>query len=366
MLDELESKTINWVKVPLTLGVIFIHIYAGGEYNNLFGNQILNTFYYYYTIIASVVLPSIVVPCFFLISGYLFFNGVTRFDFFCYKAKLHKRVRSLLIPYVLWNCLSVIAHYFYSFVIDKPEWRDEIGGVSVLKFFWSSISWNADAKNLLGWSIPGTGPINYALWYIRDLMVLAVLSYFIFYAIKRFKYGSLLFLFVVYFTQVWIPLPGFSALSLFYFSIGAWLSIYGKSFIVRDRRRSVMLACLACFFLIMTLVSLPFDDNLFLLCYMVVGVFSFFSLAGYCVNKNILSIHYRLAQPSFFVFLCHAIFLIGFCGTLLNFFIPFSFCGEMLNYTILPFVIFAVSFLIYKVLKLLSPKILKVLMGGRV
>ena len=50
----------------------------------------------------------VVVPCFFFISGYLFFRNYTPADFL---KKLRTRLRSLLVPYLLWNTIFAAAWY---------------------------------------------------------------------------------------------------------------------------------------------------------------------------------------------------------------------------------------------------------------
>lgn len=47
------------------------------------------------------------VPLFFLISGYLFFCNIKQFDRQAYVAKLKKRGRSLLEPYLFYNTLAI-------------------------------------------------------------------------------------------------------------------------------------------------------------------------------------------------------------------------------------------------------------------
>lgn len=50
----------------------------------------------------------VIVPCFFFISGYLFFRNYTPAYFL---KKLRTRFRSLLVPYLLWNSLFALAWY---------------------------------------------------------------------------------------------------------------------------------------------------------------------------------------------------------------------------------------------------------------
>lgn len=63
----------------------------------------------------------VIVPCFFFISGYLFFRTYTPSNFL---KKLRTRLRSLLLPYLLWNALFALAWYVAlrlvpSFISDR-------------------------------------------------------------------------------------------------------------------------------------------------------------------------------------------------------------------------------------------------------
>lgn len=97
MISDSVSKTISFLRFPLIILVVFIHVPrlpGGGE------------IYSYVTTLLSVKVASIAVPCFFLISGLLFFD--TSFNFKKYILKLRKRIVTLLIPYILWNAFFFI------------------------------------------------------------------------------------------------------------------------------------------------------------------------------------------------------------------------------------------------------------------
>lgn len=59
------------------------------------------------TILSSVIAQS-AVPAFFLISGFLFFGMQNTFTKEDYLKKIKKRISSLVIPYVLWNCIYIL------------------------------------------------------------------------------------------------------------------------------------------------------------------------------------------------------------------------------------------------------------------
>ena len=109
--DELQSKTIAFLRFPLIVGVVLIHCYykelpIGGVKVPVMDE------YPIYKLIAdlfSQVLARTAVPLFFLISGYLFFYK-SSLSWPMYGSKLRKRAQTLLFPYLFWNGALVALH----------------------------------------------------------------------------------------------------------------------------------------------------------------------------------------------------------------------------------------------------------------
>lgn len=107
--DVLLSKTISYLRFPLTVGVVFIHFDLSQGLDIAGATHGLNNPNWYYFIInlISGTLATIGVPLFFLISGFLFFYR-RDFDETVYKQKLKSRFMTLFIPYVLWNMIAIV------------------------------------------------------------------------------------------------------------------------------------------------------------------------------------------------------------------------------------------------------------------
>ena len=113
--DELQSKTINYLRFPLILLVVIAHYNVaerGFTYHGVEYCIDRPDWFLWLTNLISEIMPKIIVPIFFIISGYLFFF---RGDFngHVYRQKLRKRVRTLLIPYILWNLIPILLHVLY-------------------------------------------------------------------------------------------------------------------------------------------------------------------------------------------------------------------------------------------------------------
>ena len=112
-ISSLTSSTISALRFPLTVGVVFIHFNVLSD--NLAVRGTGNAEHFPTWLVCmfnlfSEVLPRIAVPLFFIISGYLFFRS--GFMIRTYTDKLRRRVRTLLVPYILWNLLYLIRTAF--------------------------------------------------------------------------------------------------------------------------------------------------------------------------------------------------------------------------------------------------------------
>ena len=145
------SKIISTSRFPIILGIVMLHSYIIGKS--------------YISLLFGLVYGSIGVPFFYLISGYLFYQGY-RNSMLEYENKLKRRIKSLLIPYILWN---IIAFIIYTFVTHDMQ---------MSQFFESF--WFVVGKN-------GHSPADGPLWFVRTLIFLSVISP-IMYLINKNKY----------------------------------------------------------------------------------------------------------------------------------------------------------------------------------
>lgn len=117
------------------------------------------------------------VPTFYAISGYLFFLGTSKKGIRAIFTKQKKRVRTLLVPYVLTNIISIVFYLLVKVVASKNQTVAaslnfnllDKGGETLIEkaYFWF---WD--------------GPIAFQMWFVRDLMIMIVLSPVIYYVLK--------------------------------------------------------------------------------------------------------------------------------------------------------------------------------------
>lgn len=152
----------------------------------------------------------IAVPGFFLISSYLFFRNFTMERLWI---KWNSRIRSVLVPYIVWNFL-----YYLGYVIGSrlPGVSDVIGKGKIPFTILQA------AQAVLHYSY------NYVFWYLNQLILLILLAPLIFILMKRWLTGSLLLAGILIAIYLGISIPFLNLDALLYYAFGAFAAIKGK------------------------------------------------------------------------------------------------------------------------------------------
>ncbi len=294
------SKVITLLRFPLITSVVLIHSYSVtvGFKNNViagesgFSNLFIQNF-------VSQVVGRIAIPAFFLISGFLLYQGKP-LTFDLVKKKWRSRVRSILVPYLIWNTIDLIIQSVGQLV---PQTKRFFTGAT---FDIQSYSIYTVADAYLGFDI---GPINYPLWFLRDLMILIVVSPLLYYLATRF--GALVVLPCVF---LWIGV--FEELSVFvsrealvFFLVGLWLSrkTLDNGIRITLRLGNVLLYT----YLSSAIVEAVVLTTSYDVCYLhqvniLLGILSMFVIFARLDKQSLASVVLTLLAPvSFFVYLAH-------------------------------------------------------------
>lgn len=227
---EQESKAIDLCRLPLALAVIFIHL-------NMMQNATMVNWAHLgsmdvYRLVECAVtneLAAIAVPLFFLISGYLFFYRVPNFNLGVYTSKIKRRFFSLFVPYVVFNVLAIAGLLFKYTLVNHnfmKSCQQLLGDGKWCLNLWCARIYHA--TNIAGFEMYSGFPINVPLWFVRDLMVVSVLSPLVYWGVKKGKGWLVALMAVLYVLNIWIPFVGFGAVTWFFFALGAFLSLNGK------------------------------------------------------------------------------------------------------------------------------------------
>ena len=370
--DELLSKTISYLRFPLTVGVVFIHFTPSD------GLTFRAKWFFFIVNIISQVWATIGVPLFFIISGFLFFY---RKDFDCsiYKQKLKSRARTLLIPFLLWNLIAIVWQLKCFLPIFSSFYRPVEIQVSFLRIINTFLCNTYNSGIFVGppstEPITGLYPIDVPLWYVRDLMAIIIMSPIIYFAIKKTKQWFILVVGLFWLLTSIILQKGNSIhiyigmllTASFFFSWGAFYSI-NKNNIVLCFREVKYSAIIYFPIAIADALTKGLEFNIFIhKIGILFGVVAAVVVVSLLLESNKVKVNTILANSSFFVFALHTIFMGDFVRFLFTLFhIPVNNPYAILAlYFFVPFFCVLVCLSLYLLLKRYFPKTCNLLTGGR-
>ena len=307
-------KVIELLRFPLALAVVYLH--CGGTVDTAPYRDGLNTnFSDLLCITVSHVITHVAVPSFFLISGYLYFKE-GKINYSLYHAKIQKRFYTLFLPYILSNFIPFLFVLFKRIGggILNGTWENVIlylNSTEYVHLFWDIEPLNLTSQNLLGISTPLSGPINFPLWYLRDLILLTVFSPLIYLLLKYGRKYTIFILLICYISGIWITNKILPITGVFFFSLGAYFSLFKIDFLNSRIMKSVIFKTLAVMFLIIAVYYDGMNTYLGTIAYKLficTGVFMTFYIGNKMVNKGI-QVNKFLTESSFFIYVSHFIFV---------------------------------------------------------
>lgn len=218
------SLSIETLRFPLIFSIICLHCYTSTS-TVVCGHD--SYFRFIYPL--SLWIGETGVPAYFFISGLLLFYSQKT-----YSQKIKSRFRTLLIPYLFFNGL-VLCGYLCLMLTGKTVviLDKDLAGYSLLDYV--RAFWDRGA-----WSHGNGSPILCPFWYIRNLMILVILSPVLYYIIRCTK---LLFPLVIGFMWINSHDSSYSFQSLTMFSLGAYFPICDKSPIeMYDKNKSIFIS----------------------------------------------------------------------------------------------------------------------------
>lgn len=341
------SRSIETLRFPLILLIICLHCYTSTS-DITRGNE--TYFRLIYPI--SLWMGETGVPAFFFISGLLCFYSQKT-----YSQKLKSRIRTLLIPYLCFNGM-VLSGYLCLMCLGKSVvilGKDlaDYTLIDYLRAFWDRGTWDS-----------GNGsPVLCPLWYIRNLMVLVILSPIIYYVLKYTK-----LLFPVVFGLLWINAhdTAYTFQSLVMFSLGAYFPICDRNPIeVFDKYKRLSMSAflfLAFMDFLHLFVPVPYALSFHRLS-LVANTFICISFLGEFLYRHQLYSSF-LSKSAFFVFCIHYPFVTNLRPIYRMIYGQsdivhvFLYLGTVIGVTI-------VCILVFVLLKRIMPSFVKVVTGNR-
>lgn len=350
-IKENISQTITFSRFPLIFLIVLLHTIVLGQTYPL-GIEISVGKFAFLDVVQFVSqreIGDLGVPAFFFISGFLFY-AVGEMNANLWKNKLKKRVYTLLIPYLIWNTLFIV-YYLVLFRYMDLSWG--IKGQGILPYLDAYLGFNE-------------GPFLSPLWFIRDLMVLNVLSFPAYYIIKKTGYWLLPILIFTFSIGIGYYLPYIGFRSIVPYFLGAWFAVYRIDFIIEKKTYLLLVNFL--FIIVVVLVSIfHFYD---IACWplqqieILIGIFTLFADFNYVLKKKYVSVNKKLAESSFFVFAAH-MFVMNIPNKLWVLVMPPNGFTASLMQWVIPLVVSILLYYVFLGLKRMLPKLTTVLIGGR-
>lgn len=361
MISKELSLAINMLRFPLCVMVVLIHarvavMSVGGEQLDLIHYPIYSNVSY----IVSEIVARVAVPLFYIFSGYLFFLKTPNYSLEDYKINVKKKAKSLLLPYVFWNVVVLL----YLFLKEKmlgaePKVIEDYAMVDWLSAFWNT----------------GDGmPINYPLWFIRDLIVMVLISPILYYLQK---WGKSLYVVIVgivwffFFQDTW---PFRSISSLFFFAFGAYFSIHQKDmvrFLDSFKRANYVLSI--CLF-VMAVVAYNMQDEWALssVCFRLLYNACILSLTfttlnialSYARNRNV-RVNAFLQESNFFIYAYHSLPIWWLTVIIAALMAPTTDALAMVVYGVAPCLTIAIGLLIFAIIRKILPRFTALIIGNR-
>lgn len=352
-LDSRQFTLIKAMRFPLIVLVVFAHSLGFGNVeitNELSGWNV----YHFFSEMVSHNFARIAVCWFYTFSGYLLFRNLKdgEFSFSWVLGKWKKRVNSLLIPYLIWNLMVIVATIIKSWAFVKLGFGEDEGmtyvrKLDVVNWFWS-------------------GPANFPLYFMRDLMLMSILAPLWYFVVKRFKWLSLILLIAAYASPLNPSLPAMRA--IFFFGVGTWMGIYRVNMLQLCRSIKWPAAVIA---VITLLVASYWNSSAYhewlLRAFYPFGMITFMNICDKLIdNENRCNRMCNLASAVFIIYATHEIYILGWTKGLFLRVFGDGLLGSWVRYLFVPVVVLIACLFIYWLLNRFMPKTLAFVSGGRV
>ncbi|MBU1229077.1 MAG: acyltransferase [Proteobacteria bacterium] len=226
MIPRESSQRLDLIRFPLIVGIVFLHNYEAKVALSVgdMGIAQPHQLEHFVRTLISQGLARVAVPFFFLMSGYLFFAGAA-FSRHVYLNKLCTRARTLLLPFLFWNLLTLAV---VALAQALPATQAFLSGNSAAIAGYRPLDHVAAIFGI------GRYPIAYHLWFIRDLMILVLLAPAIHYANKISAAVLLTTLAVCWLAPAW-PFDAPRTDAALFFCFGAFLGSRGYDIFLFDK-----------------------------------------------------------------------------------------------------------------------------------
>lgn len=372
-----RQQTLELLRFPLAVAVLTIHIWNQNALN--MQGQLVEPHHIPLFREINIFIDSFLrhqcVPIYFFISGFVFFLGVD-WNRETYFRKLKNRVRTLLIPYLIWNtaAIAILTIKYLPFLeCFRTNYSDfHFSFKALLSCFWNYTDGfypilleQRDPFAMTG----GIWPINIPLWFLRDLMIVVAATPLLYRLLKsrKGKY-TVTALGAVWFISGYWNLWHVNQLlcAFFFFSWGAYLSIRKKDMqteFARYFRLSMWAYPLLGLLYVEAVHWYPEAALTINRLNILAGLLFAYNAASWLLEHNICRPNPFLAASSFFIYVTHYMIhsrLRRIISVLLR---PESDMGFVAVYTLTTILVVGLLLGLFLLMKRYTPQFLKIAIG---
>lgn len=375
-----HSQVLDLLRFPLALVVLTVHVfgvretYVYGQQYVFQGQPLIDAAYYF----VRSFLSEYSLTIYFFISGYVFFLGVNDFSPSVYKRKLRNRIKTLLIPYIVWNIVAVLVELSYFF----PPLSALRPGLDIndVDFSFSAIlqTFGNSTYGVFGHvysdAVSSTTvfyPQDSPLWFLRALMAVTLITPALHFFLRKFGLYFVGLTYVmwgcVYVAVAGLTIEFFTA--LFPFSFGACMSIRGHDMMTEFGRYFKLSAVLYLLLSAVQMVELYNDaDTLYLatkvLAAPVAMVFAY-NVSAWLLRKGVCHVVPSLAAASFFIYITHYMLVGNTMKMLIYVFHPDGQGGLLVIFIAAVVLICGLLLVLFYLMRRFTPRLLKFTTGRR-
>lgn len=380
------SESINMLRFPLAILVVFVHSFGADiDVSELHASGLTGLAVYdYIRLFFSVVIARSAVPIFFIISGYLLFLKVEEYNKTVYISKLRKRWHSLVIPYFSWIVLLILWTLMFKvggILLHGKPWvgiLDYFQNNGYLHMLWDSSVWE-ERTTWLGIETHNSGPALLPFWYMRDLIIMVVISPAIYWFIKKIKFVFIILLLAIYTFDIKCSLiSGTLACASLFFSIGAYFALKKLDFTEALWKWRHLICPVAILLMIyQTYSGSAMGNTMSLMIHpwlVIIQSFAIIIVASVlCRYQKVYETNKKLARYSFFIYAFHPFILTyeikAFKKIALlvdnQILISDTWYMMTLNYIAIPLICVGVCIGIYRFMLKFIPDVLEMIVGER-
>lgn len=344
---NLQTSIIGFIGI---LGVIFIHSNNIGAYGLKFENGISSGLIGIIEIVI-IKLAAVANSYFFMISGYHFYYGISKEKI---RGKLHRRIKTLVLPYLIAVCLSI----FYYFMISVVPGLMERLGMPL-------ISWTPEL--IVCQFLNPT--FDYPLWFANYLILFSYFSPVLFWVYNKRRLSYI----------VLVLLIGTNVFSLVNNSYYNWLSVYylggfigfntkeftnGLSMSKNNKSQWLVYVGLFAITIMMVIEEVFNFSNFASRVYMYFSPFILWEIVGRKIRRDYKSIKIRWWMSiTFFVYSYH-VFILPVITKIIKMILPSNPITAILSFVVSPLLTYGILIVAAKILKL-KPMLWNLINGGR-